>query len=85
MEVYLHSFLTLALDVEWSASRPGHFTREERDPGTHWIGGWMGPKADLDSVAKRKILCPCRELKTDHPACSLVTVMTELFVEEIVY
>jgi len=36
--------LTSALDGgEWSASRPGRFTPMESDPGTHWIGGWMGP------------------------------------------
>jgi hypothetical protein len=27
----------------------------ERAPGIHWIGGWMGPRADLDAVVKRKI------------------------------
>jgi hypothetical protein len=21
----------------------------ERAPGTHWIGGWVGPRADLDA------------------------------------
>jgi hypothetical protein len=36
VEVYLHTFLTSALDGgEWSASRPGLFTPRERDPGTH--------------------------------------------------
>jgi hypothetical protein len=25
-----------------SASRPGRFTPEERVPGNHWIGGWVG-------------------------------------------
>jgi hypothetical protein len=40
---------------EWSASRPGRFTPGLRVPGTHWIGGWEGPRADLDAVAKRKI------------------------------
>jgi hypothetical protein len=29
-----------------------------KSPGTHWIGGWMGPRAGLDTVAKRKIPCP---------------------------
>jgi hypothetical protein len=23
-------------------------------PGTHWIGGWMDPRAALDDVKKRK-------------------------------
>jgi hypothetical protein len=32
---------------EWSASRPGRFTPRERDPGTHWIGDWVGPKSTI--------------------------------------
>jgi len=53
VEVKLHAFLTPALDgAEWSASRPGDFIRWERAPGTHWIGGWVGPRADLDAVSK---------------------------------
>jgi hypothetical protein len=47
-------FLTSALDGgEWSASRPCCFTPGERAPGTHWIGGWVGPRAGLDSMKKR--------------------------------
>jgi hypothetical protein len=47
--------LTSTLDGgEWSASRPGRFTPKERAPGTHWIGGWVGPRAVLDMVVKRK-------------------------------
>jgi hypothetical protein len=47
--------LTSALDrSEWSASRPGRFTAGERAPGTHWIGGWVCPRAVLDAVVKRK-------------------------------
>jgi hypothetical protein len=33
---------------EWPASRPGCFTPEERAPGTHWIGGWVGPRSGLE-------------------------------------
>jgi hypothetical protein len=36
---------------EWSASRPCRFT-----PGTHWTGGRLGPRAELDDVEKRKFL-----------------------------
>jgi hypothetical protein len=42
-------FLTSALDGgEWSASRHGCFTPGGRDAGTHWIGGWLGPRIGLD-------------------------------------
>jgi hypothetical protein len=40
---------------------PGHFTPKERAPSTHWIGGWVDPRAGLDTVVKRKILSPCRD------------------------
>jgi hypothetical protein len=35
-------------------------------PGTHWIGGWVGPRAGLDAGARREILCPCRGPNPDH-------------------
>jgi hypothetical protein len=51
--------LTSALDGgKWSALRPGRFTSRERAPDTHWIGGWVGPRAVLDAVVKRKIPSP---------------------------
>jgi hypothetical protein len=34
---------------EWSASRLCLFNPGGA-PGTHWIGGWVGPTAGLDSV-----------------------------------
>jgi hypothetical protein len=43
---------------EWSASRPCRFTPGERAPGTHWIGGWVGPRAGLDDVEGRLELRP---------------------------
>jgi hypothetical protein len=30
-------------------------------------GGWVGPRAGLDTEAKGKILCPCRESNPDRP------------------
>jgi hypothetical protein len=60
-------FLTSTLDGdEWSASRTGRFTPRERVPGTHWIGGWVGPRAVLDAVLKRKIPSPHRKSNPDH-------------------
>jgi hypothetical protein len=56
-----YSFSTSALDGgEWSASRPSRaFTPGERTPGTYCTGGWVGPRAGLDTEARGKILCPC--------------------------
>jgi hypothetical protein len=53
VDVQIHIFLNSALVVgEWSAPHPGRFTPEERVTGTHWIGGWVGPRAGLDAVEK---------------------------------
>jgi hypothetical protein len=64
--------LTSALDgSEWSASRSGRFIPRETDPGTKWIGGWVGPRAVLDAVVTRKIPTPARnrtlELRPSSP------------------
>jgi hypothetical protein len=62
VEVCLYAFLTSALEGdEWSVSRPGRFTPRERAPGTHWIGGWVGPRANLDAVVNTKIRSPYRD------------------------
>jgi hypothetical protein len=38
-EVWLHSFLTLAIDGgEWLSSQCGCFTPGEKNPGTHLAG-----------------------------------------------
>jgi hypothetical protein len=57
VDVQIHVFLISAqVGGEWSASRLDHFIPGERAPVTHWIGGWVGPKAGLDDVEKRKFL-----------------------------
>jgi hypothetical protein len=64
----LHALLTSALDGgEWSASRTGRFTPRERAPGTHWIGGRVGPRAVLDAVVNRKIPSPHPETNPRTP------------------
>jgi len=59
------AFLTSAIHVgEYhSASRPGRFTPRENAPGTHWIGGWVSPRAGLDEVVRRIIPSPYRDSK----------------------
>jgi hypothetical protein len=50
-------FLTSALvGGQWSTSLLGRFTPEERAPGTHWIGGWVGLRTGLEDAEKRKLL-----------------------------
>jgi hypothetical protein len=45
-------FLALTLvGSEWSTSRPGCFT-----PSILWIGCWVGLRAGVDDVEKRKFL-----------------------------
>jgi hypothetical protein len=62
-----HSLASALDGGEWSASRPGRFTPRERAPGTHWIGGWVGPRAVLDAVVKRKIPSPPPRNRTPKP------------------
>jgi hypothetical protein len=47
--------LLFVTSVLWSASHTGRFNPEERAPGTHWLGGWVGPRVCLDAVEQRKI------------------------------
>jgi hypothetical protein len=47
----------------------------ETTSGTHRIGGWVGPKASLDSVEYRKISCPRQEL---YPRCPVYSPLLYL-------
>jgi hypothetical protein len=50
---------------EWSADLPPG----KEPPSTHWIGGWVSPRASLDA-AKIKISCTCRKSNPVRPARS---------------
>jgi hypothetical protein len=55
--LWLADFLTSAeVGGEFSASRPCRLNPGEKATGIHWVGGWVGSRADLDDVEKRKIL-----------------------------
>jgi hypothetical protein len=61
VEVYLHAFLTSALDgSEWSAWRPDRSSSGKIVPNTDWIGSWVGPRGNVDSVRKKNLF-PCWE------------------------
>jgi hypothetical protein len=54
-----------------------------RAPGTNWIGGWVGPRAVLDAVVKRKIPSPRRE---SNPRTSIVQPVAQRYTDwAIVY
>jgi hypothetical protein len=91
VEVWLYSFLISALDGgKWSASRPGGVTLENNS-GTHLVGNWMGLRASLSVLKKRKIfyLClvsnlgpsfPYRELKWRPKGATMFTLAKFVYV-----
>jgi hypothetical protein len=57
-----YSFLTSALDGgECSASRPSHTLTLGKDPGTHWVGGWVGLRAGLNTETRGKTFASVRD------------------------
>jgi hypothetical protein len=64
-----------------------------KTPGTHWIGGWVGPIAVLDGVVKRKIPSPRWESNLRTPIVQPITqhytdcnkFLKEYTVSEYVY
>jgi hypothetical protein len=59
--IWLHSVTTCF----GSWSRSCRFNPGEGSPGTHWVGGWVVPRAGLDAVEKRKFLTlPGLELRS---------------------
>jgi hypothetical protein len=74
VEVWLHAFITLALDgKEWLASRRCRLTPGETAAHILWIGGWVDFEASMEAMVKRKNTCPFRESKPSHPADNLVS------------
>jgi hypothetical protein len=71
--------LNLGTRWRWLASfTPQALYPGERAPGTHWIGGWVGPRAGLNAVAKRNNTYHYRESKPGRPAHSSATILPEL-------
>jgi hypothetical protein len=62
-----HSLTSTVVEGEWSASRPSHFIPRGGASDTHWIGGWVGSRAVLDAVVKRKIPSPRLESNLRTP------------------
>jgi hypothetical protein len=68
-----YSFLTSALDgVSGQRQAPVALCPGERTPGTHCTGGWVSPRAGLDTEVRGKIPCPCRRSNPDRPVVQSV-------------
>jgi hypothetical protein len=81
VDVQIHIFLTSVLaGGEWSVSHPGLLISEESVTGSHWIGAWLGPKACLNDLEKRKFLpLPGLEIRSLGRRAPGNTIPTELF------
>jgi hypothetical protein len=55
---YMSTIFDIGTRLMWSASRSGRFILKEGTPGTHWIGGWVGPRDGVDALEYRKSLSP---------------------------
>jgi hypothetical protein len=69
VEVKLHSFLTSVPDCEWFHT--SCFIPEERALLHSLKKRLVGPRARLDSEARRKVFCTCREFNQSRPARGL--------------
>jgi len=49
-----------------------------KNPYTHYTGGWVGHRAGLDVLARRKNPSPYRKLNPSLPTRSTDTIPTEL-------
>jgi hypothetical protein len=66
------------MEVSGQLHAPAALPPRERAPGTHWIGGWVGPRAVPDVVVKRKIPSPRRE---SNPRTPIVQPVAECYTD----
>jgi hypothetical protein len=65
-----HKFCVHLKSPRREASRPGRITAKKITPRKHWIGGWVGCRADLDVAEQRKFSYPCHESNPSRPVRS---------------
>jgi hypothetical protein len=66
-----YSFSNLALDwVSGQRHSPAALCPGERTPGTYCTGGWVGPRAGLNTEAREKILSPIPGIEPRSPVCA---------------
>jgi hypothetical protein len=74
--------LILDLSTRWgwvvSVTSRSRFSPGERTPGTHCTGGWVGPRAGLDTEVRGKILSLLPGIEPQSPGRPARSVLTEL-------
>jgi hypothetical protein len=78
--VWLHVSLTSGIGGERSDLRLSRSTPGERATSNHWMGGYVGPKAGLDTLENKKFLALARNrTPISRPfSCQSVALPTEL-------
>jgi hypothetical protein len=60
------------MEVSGQLHAPAALPPGKEPPGTHCIGGWVGPRTVLDTVVKIKIPSPRRESNPRNPVVQSV-------------
>jgi hypothetical protein len=68
----------------WGSGHAPAFYPGERAPDTHWIGGWVGPKARVDAVARINIPNPSQD-SNPGPLASSLTELPRLLVPRTLF
>jgi hypothetical protein len=55
-----------------SVTPPTRISPGAKTPGTYWSGGWVGPRAGLNTEAIGKSFCLCRGSNPDRPVVQSV-------------
>jgi hypothetical protein len=73
-----HSWSRHYMGVSGQFHAPATLCTRGKDPGTHWTGGWVDPRAGLDTEATGKILCPCLG---SNPFCPVFQVVVRHYTD----
>jgi hypothetical protein len=60
------------MGVSGQRHAPAALYPREKDPGTHWTGDCVGPRAGLDTEVGGKVSCLCGGSNLDRPVVQSV-------------
>jgi hypothetical protein len=82
MGKWRHSFILLNLDTKWRGvarfTLPPIYSKE-RAPSTHWIGGWVGPRAGLEASEKKKSCTAVNRFRAVEPVAISTVISLSIF------